>query len=320
MPAYPTIASECLEEYCRRLKRRGLMPGTVIGYRRDIERLMRIVETVGNSTHPAKITERDIDLMLTTLRKDGLKPQTMQLYIHSLRGYLRYYGNATLDQMDLLWPPADARTVDWLSPHDAQLLLDAPKTPLQELVIHMELCLGLRRIEVLRLRPDSFRGRDTIMVQGKGRGGAQWRPLPYHPDTSRVLNRYLGYRMDIIARYKRLRPTAAIPSELLIYAVYPGTKQMRVAAYGLKGTGIDKAVLVPLRQQTGLQFSHHTLRRTFARTLWLYGSKIETIGALLGHHSTEVTLRYIGVQHSDMTEALSGLFPRQPEGERKEVI
>ena len=53
---------------------------------------------------------------------------------------------------------------------------------------------------------------------------------------------------------------------------------------------------------TGVPFSNHTLRRTFGRTLFYSGVKVEDIAAILGHKDTKTTLKYLGldkVDHSD---------------------
>ena len=55
----------------------------------------------------------------------------------------------------------------------------------------------------------------------------------------------------------------------------------------------------------GKKFSHHTLRRTFGRNLWLRGIPIETISELLGHVSTDMTRLYLGLNLTDMRKAIS---------------
>jgi len=41
--------------------------------------------------------------------------------------------------------------------------------------------------------------------------------------------------------------------------------------------------------------------------MWLAGVPIETIASIMGHESTEMTLRYIGVNLSDQTKALEAV-------------
>jgi hypothetical protein len=41
--------------------------------------------------------------------------------------------------------------------------------------------------------------------------------------------------------------------------------------------------------------------------MWLAGVPIETIASVMGHESTEATLRYIGVNLSDQTKAFEAV-------------
>lgn len=41
--------------------------------------------------------------------------------------------------------------------------------------------------------------------------------------------------------------------------------------------------------------------------MWLAGVRIETIASIMGHESTEMTLRYIGVNLSDQTMAFEAV-------------
>lgn len=52
------------------------------------------------------------------------------------------------------------------------------------------------------------------------------------------------------------------------------------------------------------QIVMNMLRRTFGRTMWRDGVKIETISAMLGHDSIEQTLEYIGANIDDMQSAM----------------
>jgi integrase len=47
------------------------------------------------------------------------------------------------------------------------------------------------------------------------------------------------------------------------------------------------------------------MRRTFGRNLWLLGIPIETISELLGHSSSDMTRRYLGLNLTDMRQALA---------------
>ena len=54
-------------------------------------------------------------------------------------------------------------------------------------------------------------------------------------------------------------------------------------------------------------FSNHTLRRTFGRTLYYSGVKIEDIAAILGHKDTKTTLKYLGLDKVDYSDHMNML-------------
>lgn len=58
--------------------------------------------------------------------------------------------------MQIAWPQDGRTRVDWLSPEEAVRLVDAAQG-VERIVVHLELRLGLRRIEVLRLTVKDFR-------------------------------------------------------------------------------------------------------------------------------------------------------------------
>jgi integrase/recombinase XerD len=56
-----------------------------------------------------------------------------------------------------------------------------------------------------------------------------------------------------------------------------------------------------------LQFTNHTLRRTYGRMLWLAGVPIETIAEILGHADTKTTILYLGLDMGDQVSAIRKL-------------
>ena len=65
-----------------------------------------------------------------------------------------------------------------------------------------------------------------------------------------------------------------------------------------------------ISDRMGVTFSAHTLRRTFGREMYHSGVRIETIAKIMGHSSTEMTLRYIGVNLDDQTVAMNQFILR----------
>lgn len=66
-----------------------------------------------------------------------------------------------------------------------------------------------------------------------------------------------------------------------------------------------------VRDRLEMDFSNHTLRRTFGRNLYYAGTPIETISKLYDHEDIQTALRYIGVNLDDMSDALDKMYAHQ---------
>jgi len=163
--------------------------------------------------------------------------------------------------------------------------------PLTALVVHLELDLMLRRIEVLRLKVQDVR-KDSIEVLGKGRFGGKPRTVSLTPGESEaIIGRWLEVRNDLLSR--------TIGQQTDKLAVY--LREGKLLPY--KRSALD-AVLDRLKRESGISFKgHHTLRRTGGRLMWQEGVAIETVASIMGHETTEMTLRYIGVNLDDQAKA-----------------
>jgi len=291
---------ECLTSFLKEVKKRDISPKTKYGYDQGTRKCLDILRSKEMKTRPDQIGEREIKYLKDVAFAD-LEVRTKRWYLTMLNGYLQHFDNYAMDKMKLRWPQDCRVYVDWLTPDDAKKLLSTPMTIQQELVVKLELCMGLRRVEVIRLTVDKITPK-KIDVRGKGRSGGKWRSIPYSPGVYETIQRYLKWRSHLISEVQRYNPRAVVPDEVFIYA-----KGNTLKTYGEKGTGFDAAFIHPLRVKSGIKFSNHTLRRTFGRTLWKNGIPIETISEILGHESTDVTLDYIGVNIDDMTESMAKL-------------
>ena len=272
-------------------------PRTLRFYRDELSTIIRTLERGGRHTFPWDITEEDVKWLLDDYIKRNLTVSTRRGYISALRTWTEYYDNDVVRRMKIRWPADMRPNVDWITQAQAKELLAIPKTPAQDLVVHCELCLGMRRVEILRLRPDSFRG-SHVEILGKGSQGGKPRSMPYHRDTDRVVDRYLRYRKALIETVRMQRPNAVVPESLMIWA-----RGSKLHEYGVKGSGIDE-MLKPLGEEIGVKFSNHTLRRTFGRTMYRSGVEVATISKMMGHESIDQTLKYIGVDLDDMNSAM----------------
>lgn len=277
---------------------------TISFYRENVRAVLHIMDVNGLHTMPREIDADDVWTLLNAMAGMRLAVATRRGYISALKKYCGHYDNHVIDGMNIRWPQDCRPKVDWLTPEETRILLGCEKTILQELVVHLELCMGMRRVEVVRLRMEDIHDDDAdpyITAIGKGVQGGKFRKIPFARDTRDILDRYIAHRNGQIASARaRFPASTVVPDNLVLWL-----KAGRLNAYSEEGWGLDKVVVDPLKRTTGIRFSNHTLRRTFGRTLWRAGISIDTISMIMGHESTEQTRRYIGTDMDSMQAAMA---------------
>ena len=267
-------------------------------YRSTLHTVLTKMESYGLNTDPGQISREDFYFFLRKLTDEKLAISTRKGYAFALRSYCRINGNLSIEKVKLRWPSDYRPNTDWLSPCEAKRLISAPLDPEIALIIHLELVLGMRRIEVIRTEVGYIDfERKTILVRGKGSCDGKFRNVDFcdrpepNMNTESVLRNYMEYRSRIVRDAMEKVPGQTEPEQLLIYAKwgkYLGT-------YSEFGTAIDNK-LIALRECLGLKFSNHTLRRTFGRSMYYSGVELAAISAIMGHSSTIMTMKYLGLE------------------------
>lgn len=293
----PTSVRSSIDAMCRVMREKGgRNERTVRFYREGMMCVSKRAEEDGIPLPmPWDVTEGYLKTLLESWKVRGYTVSTRKDYWSAVRQWTLVFGNRVTADFYVAWPADMRPNVDWLSKQEARDLLARRGTPTEDLIVHCELCLGMRRVELLRLRLSDFHG-DYVDILGKGRNGGKPRRMPYHRDTERVLERYLEYRTELVERH----PDARGDDHLLLWE--HGAKW---GTYGAKGTGID-GILERLGDEIGYEghLSSHTLRRTFGRAMYHSGVEPATIAKMLGHDSIDTTLKYIGVDMDDMADAM----------------
>ena len=240
------------------------------------------------------ITPADMRQIVQSM--NNLAVATQKSYIFALRSLLRFVHNPASETPVIL--QADIRPcVDWLTPEEAQTVLNAPLHSIERLAVILCLCMGLRKIELIRLRlQDIDEDKEYITVTGKGRAGGKLRLVPFHERFKPALAEWLTVRKELVRG-----SIYDAPDNLFIWL---DRQHREVKPYNaVKASGMDRLIR-RASERCGVHFSAHTLRRTFGRILWLSGVPVVTIAKILGHSSTEQTLLYIGANLDDMAGAM----------------
>ncbi len=294
---------ERLGRYEQSLLERDLSETTVKGELWALRNMGRALWEAGFDVCPRRFGQFHIDYL-----RDVHYEKKEQSYVaHNLsilRQFLKWAGNRQTDR--IRWPVRGfARSnADWLKDHEAMVLRELSQG-IERMIVHCELDLGMRRVEVLRLKVSDFRtGRtNSIKVHGKGRHGGKFREIPWHPDTPFELEGYLAIREDQIAGARVKNPSVVIPESLLIY-------ERGGELYPYKKSAVD-LFLESLGKRAGIEFSNHTLRRTCGRMMHRSGSTIGEIMQILGHSDPKTTALYLGLDLEDMSQTMSRLAAYQ---------
>jgi len=317
----PTDAINAIEAYLR-VKSKRIKAFQVKKYRYTLQRITNELCEGGKQYLPTKVNEDSFFYLIddsweriTPERPEPLRSSTKQWYCSIFSSYLSHFGNDVYQNMHYAWPNDQITVTEYAKTEDVITLCDAPLTPLEELMLHFEAFLGMRNVETKRIRLQDIKG-DSILIHGK----TGIRNIPKHPETDRVINRWLKERNALIYDARKYDPHIEVPDNLIIYKLYK--KKPRIGAYGDNSNSFDRITRVRMEEKYGVRIPNHSLRRWFGRTHDELGTDASVIQRFYGHKNQEETEKYIGKKFKQMTEAHKQLnknnLKKIEEGEKNE--
>ena len=259
-----------METYLQYLINHGRKRGTLKSYRAGLERACEILEPMGLTTDPRRMTAEEAFIIKDAL---GCKEASARLYIKVVKLCCDHYHNPRFGEADILWN-RPTRSVHWIDEDQYRELLDGAPPPVRIFLVLGGL-MGLRCLEIVQLTVDDIHA-DTLRVIGKGHGAGLIMEQPMPPAVKAELVRYLRWRADQPAGSRRLLwwgTERATDPEHLENVAY-----MHIVKYA---------------REKGIAMSPHALRRFYATTLYRKGADLVTISKLMRHASVETTQRYI---------------------------
>ena len=234
-----------------------------------------------------------------------------------LRGFLKWAGHPLADQVPRGRQPAPRRPRIWYTLAELEAIVAACSTPRERLVAHLACELMMRRVEIVRLRPEDLLG-EGVRVRGKGRYGGKPRTVPYHPYTRLVLAAFDSTRTNAptaAARSTTSRSSRAASSGSITGSTDRGTPASSLLA--LKRSALDnvlKRVEEALRWEgVSLSLEFHALRRTGGRLYVQAGiaagkkplEVLNELRGIYGHEDLRMTLHYVGWELEEQAETMS---------------
>jgi site-specific recombinase XerC len=162
------------------------------------------------------------------------------------------------------------------------------------MAFNLEAEMGLRRIELKRMRLQDIKN-GYLAIHGKGH---KWRTIPVHPYFPVTYQEWSDHREILIENAMKYNPTVEVPSELLIWQRYG-----KLGAYKSRNS---LRVWDAVSKRVGFHISHHTMRRSFGRSMWeLLGDKcLLRLSEIYGHSDIKQTIKYIQVELKHMKDTI----------------
>ncbi|HEY3419363.1 MAG TPA: tyrosine-type recombinase/integrase [Methanomassiliicoccales archaeon] len=289
MPSKQRYLEQRIDSFlAKKTARRRLSKGQAGKYRGRLLRLYRILDKAGLETKPKQFGDKELDFLLAEFERLGWSICYQKQNICVLNQFLLTFKNPIVRDAEIGWPSETRQHVDWLTEEEAIGMIDA-SVGVERIVIHLELRLWLRRIEVERMLESFLEDAGIVAVHGKGRGGGKFRNLAWGPDTLEEVQRWEELREALIEKARRKDPDVDVPKAYIIYE-----RGGKLAAYG--HTAIDN-IVQRVAKRAGIQrpIGNHTLRRTGARLAYFAGVPMVEIMEALGHTSEKQTIRYLGL-------------------------
>ena len=136
----------------------GLTPRTISDYRGSIRSLLRKMDEHGLVTDPSLIGSEELNAVYNIFQQEGLAVSTGKAYINVLKLYCYAAGNYSIEKKRLPWSTDYRPNADWLTNSQCRRIMKADLNPEQRMIIHLGLCLGLRRVDSFRLRLEYITG------------------------------------------------------------------------------------------------------------------------------------------------------------------
>jgi integrase len=271
---------------------------TIHQYEWSLHRLFQALHDFKKPTNPRKIRREDLEWLRDEFITGTNRYKENEL--GRMMIFLRWAGHADVHRWRIPCGDTSPTRVRWLSDQDAARIRHEARGT-ERFIVHFELDLGMRRVEVLRLTTASFQSGNNqarkVLLHGKGRNGGKYRQISWHPDTAAVLDDLRAWRAGEIAKAIANNPKVKVPDNLLIYE-----RGGKLQTYSK--SGVDK-MLYHLGERVGVYFTNHDLRRTCGRMMYRSGVRLEKIAKIFGHADTRTTIRYLGLDFEDMDEAMA---------------
>lgn len=289
----PEWAKEDVQTYLGRLARQRRLSGhTVNAYRGDITQFLALCDKVGRGSL-GEIDRSDFRRFFAYLNTRGFARASVVRKGSSLRsffGYLHQQGDIPANPAGALPVPKAKASLPVALSHTqlAQALEavdgSAPVDLRDRAILELAYASGLRVSEMAALGVSQVKGKDLIVVSGKG---GKDRAVPVGVPAQRAIDRWLEEGRSELA----------------------GPRAGEALFVGVRGGRMDpRQIRRVVRSRIG-SFPH-ALRHSFATHLIERGADLRSVQELLGHANLGTTQVYTSVSHRHLRSTHHRTHPR----------
>jgi site-specific recombinase XerD len=257
-----------------------LSPSTIEFYKYTAGKFVDFL--IGNDIlEPTQVTSINVRAYLSEVTSRGVSDSTVHAHARGTRAFLSFLREEGYisTPIKVKLPRVAKKRIRVLSPEEVNQILEVCKTPRDKALIFFMIDTGLRRSEAC-----SLNWIDIDIPSGV-------------VNVSRTKNKktrsaFIGIKSRrALLRYRR---TISHGDNDPLFQTYSGIR--------LKPSGFRQAVR-RISEKSGIPFSSHDMRRTFATLSLKAGMNVLHLQSLLGHSSLEMTRRYVQLVKEDLVAA-----------------
>ena len=276
----PTTHNKILiERYLHWLTHKRYSPNTI----RTYLEMIKIFAGHMEEKELDKITNADVmDFINTKLIAQGYSFTYQNQLVSSLKLFFRTVVNSEIDIDKIQRPRKEYKLPNVLSKEEVKMILSSPKNIKHKTMLSVIHACGLRRRELLMLKPSDINSARNMLIIRNSKGRKD-RLVPLSDKTITMLKEY----------YKMYRPKVWLFEGQKEGHQYSEVSIAKVLKNALHETGIKRPV------------SLHWLRHSYATHLLEAGTDLRYIQELLGHKSSRTTEIYTHVSNNSLQKIKS---------------
>jgi integrase/recombinase XerD len=277
VPNAEGIAS--IENFKRYLLSKRYSPNTINTYSEALKSFL----TFCNTKAVKDITNEDViaynnDYIL----KHNLSSSYQNQIVNAIKLYFKIVKETAMDIDKIHRPKREKAIPNVLSKEEIKAILEAPKNLKHKAMLSMIYSCGLRRSELLNLRPNDIDSKRNVVIIRQSKGKKD-RITPLSPKILELLRDY----------YKEYSPK--------IYLFEGQEKNTQYSARSLEEVLKKSIKLATIKKPVTL----HWLRHSYATHLLESGTDLRYIQELLGHNSSKTTEIYTHVSTKNIQQIKS---------------